>query len=213
MEELEALAAGTKAIQLGYPGLTHLAAAWSSKLGMFRDVIALYYQVSPSAIAGMLGRIRTTLVEMVAELASEVPFDELPTQKQVDAAVQVYVNGSQNNSMNFGGSNYGVAGQGAGSRQTQQIGSQAIGVSETGLVELISRLRTALPEVDNPDDRADVEQALDDLEEAATEENPEPEKVRRRFRALERVTVALGSVFIREGVAEIADAVTGMLGS
>jgi hypothetical protein len=111
------------------------------------------------------------------------------------------------------GHNYGVLGQGAGSSQSQRIGSQRIALNEIGLVELIRRMRPHLMEINDSTDRADVAQALDDLEAAAAEHNVDPEKVRRRVRALERMITSSGSALLQRKVSEIATAVTAALGA
>lgn len=53
-------------------------------------------KVLPAALAGVVGRVRTTLVELVSELVATVPADELPTGSQVDQAVHVHVAGRKN---------------------------------------------------------------------------------------------------------------------
>ncbi|MFI9413108.1 cell division protein CrgA [Nocardia gamkensis] len=111
------------------------------------------------------------------------------------------------------GHNYGVLGQGAGASQSQRIGSQKIGLNEIGLVELIRRIRPFLGEINDSTDRADVAQALDDLEAAATEHNADPEKVRRRVRALERMITSSESILLQRKVSEIATAVAAALGT
>ncbi len=198
VEELEAMAtAEDSTLKIAMQGFPALAAWWSNDLPMFQDIQALYYQVGRASLAGMVGMVRTTLVEMVADMTKDVPMNELPSKSQVDSAVQVNVYGSQDQYTTNVGTNAGVIGQGAGSQQTQTNN----GVSPDQFSELIAQMRAALDEVSDDDDRAEVEQAIDDFEEAVTS-GAEPEKVRRRARVLQRVGSAVGGVLLSAAVSE-----------
>jgi hypothetical protein len=97
IEELERMAMSNKdSVSLTMPGFAELAALWSSELGMFQQILSVYYKVSTVTIAGVVGRVRTTLVELVSELVATVPADELPSQSQVDRAVHIHVQGKKN---------------------------------------------------------------------------------------------------------------------
>jgi hypothetical protein len=49
----------------------------------------MYWSISPAAILGVLGQIRTALTEFVAELRNEVgDCDELPSAEQADGALR-----------------------------------------------------------------------------------------------------------------------------
>ena len=56
--------------------------------------------------------------------------------------------------------------------------------------------------MNDPDQKADAEQAIDDFEEATSAGDPEPEKVRRRWGIIERVGTALGSAALTQAVKE-----------
>ncbi|KAA1428621.1 AbiTii domain-containing protein [Mycolicibacter arupensis] len=186
IEELAEMAAREKPVNMAGEGFSVAAALWTQQLGnMFQKIDALYYSVLPSTIAGVVGMVRTTLVEIVIDLAKDVPLDSLPTRDKVDAAVQVHINSNDNNSINVAGGNTGVIGQGAGSTQIQN------NTVPTELTDIITKMREALADIHDPDQRADAEQAIDDFDEAVSESKPEPEKIKRRSRALERVTTAI----------------------
>lgn len=184
--------------KMGYGIFSVVAAQWSAQLPMFQDVTALYYQVSPSALVGMVGTIRTTLVEIVIDMAKDVPLNSLPTRAKVDSVVQVHVGTNNSYEVNVGGNNSGVIGQGTGFTQTQNASVPA------ELVALIGQMRSALPEVADDDQRADVAQAIDDFEESVSEDDPKPEKVKRRWRALERFGTAVTSAVLTEAVKDAA---------
>jgi hypothetical protein len=68
-----------------------------------------------------------------------------------------------------------------------------------------------LADVNDPDEKADAEQAIDDFEDAASASDPEPEKVKRRWGIVERVGTALGSAVLTEAVKQGAPVVTDYL--
>jgi hypothetical protein len=203
IEEIIQTATGKKTSQkMGYGSFSLVAAGWSEKLPMFQDVTALYYQVSTSAVAGIVSAVRTTLVEMVIDIAKDVPLDTLPSRAKVDSVVKVHVG---NNEVNIGGNNSGVIGQGDGSTQIQNNSVPK------ELVDLIVKLRATLPELSDTEQRADAEQAIADFEESVSEDKPEPEKVKRRWAMLERVGTALGTAVLTEAVKEGAPMVADYL--
>ncbi|MCZ1073269.1 hypothetical protein NXT08_24900 (plasmid) [Rhodococcus pyridinivorans] len=198
VEELEAMATnGPDTQKFTSDVLPAVAAAWSTEIGAFQEITSLYWKVGRTSIAGIVGMVRTTLVEMVADMTKGVPMNELPSKNQVDSAVQVNLYGSQDQYTTNVGTNSGVIGQGAGSQQTQMN----YGAVSAQLAELIAQMRSALDEVPDSDDRADVEQAIDDFEDAVTS-NAEPEKVQRRARALQRVASAVGSAVLSAAATE-----------
>lgn len=203
VEELVQTATSSqKFMRMGYETFSLVAARWTKTLGPWQSVTALYYSVSPSSVAGIVSMIRTTLVEIVIDLAKDVPLDTLPSQAKVDSVVQIHV-GSKDEYQVSVGTNSGIIGQGAGSTQIQSNDVPA------ELTMLISKMREVVAEVDDADQRADALQAIDDFDDAVSDDEPEPEKVKRRSRALERVTAAIGSAVLtqaaKDGVALAAE--------
>lgn len=96
IEELERLAAQDDAVRLGYSAFADLAAMWTNQLGAFQSVDGVYYKVLPSTMAGIISRVRTMLVQLVADLADGLPLDDLPSRERVDSAVNVNVYGKGN---------------------------------------------------------------------------------------------------------------------
>lgn len=207
LEEIVQMAAsGEKSMKMGYAIFSVVAAEWTKMLGPWQAITALYYSVLPSSIAGIVSMIRTTLVEIVIDLAKDVPLDSLPSKAKVDAAVQVHIGSQDNNyEVNVSGSNSGVIGQGDGSRQTQMHSAPS------DLVPIIAQLRGALADVSNPEQRADAQQTIDDFDEAVSEGDPKPEKIKRRWGIIERVGTALGSAVLTEAVKQGAPIVAAHL--
>lgn len=86
IEELEQLA-GQKQLSFASPGLAYAQTIWNGQLDEFQSIINLYYVMSGTVLAGVLGQIRTKLVDLVADLTADTPLSELPKKDQVDAAV------------------------------------------------------------------------------------------------------------------------------
>lgn len=196
VEELAEMASRGESITMTGATFPLVASRWSQQLPMFQDVLSLYWSMLPSTIAGIVDNVRTALVEIVIDLAKDVPMDALPARAKVDTAVQVHVGSSDSYEVNVGGNNSGVIGQGAGSTQIQNSSVPK------ELVDLIGTLRAALPQVADDEQRADAAQAIEDLEESITEPKPKPEKVKRRWALLERLATALGSAAVTEAVKE-----------
>ncbi|ORA80666.1 hypothetical protein BST29_16130 [Mycobacterium malmoense] len=203
LEDLVQTAASTqKSLHMGYAIFSVVASEWSKMLPMFQDVTGLYFSVTPPAVAGIVSMIRTTLVEIVIDLAKDVPLDKLPSQAKVDSVVQVHI-GSKDEYQISVGTNQGVVGQGPGSTQIQNNSVP------TELTTLIGQMRDALEDIEDSEQRADAEQAIDDFEESVSEDDPKPEKIKRRSRMLEKVTTAVGSAVLsgaaKEGVTLAAE--------
>lgn len=86
IEELQHLA-GQEKLSFTGPGLALAQAAWNRELGPFQSVDGLSFVLSGSVFMGILGQIRTKLVDVVADLTADTPMSELPRKGQVDAAV------------------------------------------------------------------------------------------------------------------------------
>ncbi|MGY2025986.1 AbiTii domain-containing protein [Nocardia gipuzkoensis] len=202
-QPVEDLAAMNCSNRIGFEGLNFAVSVWNKALPFGQEIIQLYYMTSDSAMTGMLGTVRTTLLEMVLDMTQDVPLDQLPSRNQVDAAVQVHVHGGTRDqyNVNVGGANHGVIGQGVGSTQTQHNGT------DLELQKNIAAIRAALEEVEDSDDRSAVAQSVDDFEEAV--EEGDPETVRRRGGMLSRLAAGIGNVALTAAVSEGVQAAVG----
>ncbi|MGW0006099.1 AbiTii domain-containing protein [Nocardia grenadensis] len=203
-QPVEDLAAMKGSNRISFEGLAFAASAWNKKLPFGQEIVQLYYQTSDAALTGMLGTIRTTLLEMVLDMTQDVPFDQLPDSKKVDAAVQVHVHGGTRDQYNLKvGTNTGVIGQGLASVQTQH------NVNNPELQQSFAAIRSALEEIEDADDRDAVAQSVNDFEEAVSE--GDPEVVRRRGGVLRRLASGIGNVALTAAVSEGVQAAIGAL--
>ncbi|MGW5918105.1 AbiTii domain-containing protein [Nocardia fluminea] len=181
--------------------LAFAQSAWNKELPWAQDIVQIYYKVSSSALTGLLGTIRTTLLEMVLDMSQDVPLDQLPSRRQVDAAVQFHVHGARDQYNVKVGTNAGVLGVGPGSTQTQN------NISDPGIQESIAAIRDALEDVEDPDERAALAQSVDDFEEAVA--GGDLETVRRRGGMLNRLVAGVGNVALTTAVSEGVQAAIG----
>ncbi|MCP2317941.1 hypothetical protein APR12_003294 [Nocardia amikacinitolerans] len=203
-QPVEDLAAMNGSHRIGFAGLSFAASVWNKRLPFAQEIVQLYYMTSDSTVPGLLGTIRTTLLEMVLDMTQDLPLDQLPTRNQVDAAVQVHVHGGTHEQYNVEvGTNHGVIGQGTGSTQAQHNGTDS--TPEAAL----AAIRAALAEIDDPDDRAVLAQSVDDFEEAVA--HGDPETTRRRGGMLSRLAAGIGNVALTATVSEGVQAALGAL--
>ena len=90
VEELETMA-GTKSLYFASPGLAYAQSVWNSELDMFQQIVGMSYMFPGSVLAGVLGQVRTRLVDLVAELTANTPLAELPGKATIDAAVGQHI--------------------------------------------------------------------------------------------------------------------------
>lgn len=82
-------------LKLTLPGSQEVAALMNHDIGdPFQQITAVYWSVSAPALSGVLDRVRTTLVELVAEMRAGMPeAAETPSAAVADQAVNVVVHG------------------------------------------------------------------------------------------------------------------------
>ncbi|MEU9255474.1 hypothetical protein AB0D66_26965 [Streptomyces sp. NPDC048270] len=83
--------------RLGIPGGLELTRLMDSASGNpFQRITDIYWSVSPAALHGLVDQVRTTVVELVAELRAAMPEDQqIPTPDQMDHALHVVVHGDR----------------------------------------------------------------------------------------------------------------------
>jgi hypothetical protein len=96
--ELESMVRkGDSHIKLTLPAAADLANYMNSQFqheAPGQTITSLYWSVSPTAIDGVIDRIRTNLVSIVAEMrAAGIKADQLPPAATADQAVNVVING------------------------------------------------------------------------------------------------------------------------
>jgi hypothetical protein len=94
--EIEALIQShkDKPVQISLPGARELARIMQSDAGGGVHIDSIYWTVTHSALEGVVDQIRTRLVELMAELRSLTPSNQLtPNSEQAEAAVNIVLRG------------------------------------------------------------------------------------------------------------------------
>lgn len=184
VEELEQLA-GQKSLSFSSPGLSMAQTIWNGQLGPFQSINGLSYTMTGSAVAGMLGQIRTQLVDVIADLTADTPMSELPSKGQVDAAVSEHIGAGTvyNTTINA------VSGPVA-------IGTEAEAKTEGLSVEDVLRLLDAVQEATAVDveeaDQAEVLEAVSDLRAALSKATPDTGEVVKQAGRLRSLGIKMG---------------------
>lgn len=96
--ELEHMAARDETVRLQHPGMPDLVSYLNSTAEYGTTIRAMYWQVAPTSIRGVLDSIRTTLVALVAEMRA-VGVEEMPSAEAANQAVNVVIHNAKRSSI------------------------------------------------------------------------------------------------------------------
>jgi hypothetical protein len=200
VEELERLAQ-SQTLHFKPAGLAAAQVTWNRSIAPYQSVINLSYVLGGSIFAGILGQIRTKLVDLIADLTMATPLTELPRREEVDAAVlhrighvgDVYTTTVLKTS--------GPTAIGAGA-----IASSGTSVDDA--LQLLAAIQSAA-ELALPD-TADLEVALAELRDSITTPHPETGEVVRRLGNLRAVADKLGIVAVSSATSAAVTAITDL---
>lgn len=184
VEELEQMA-GAKSLSFSSPGLSMAQAIWNRQLGPFQSISSLSYTMMGSVVAGMVGQVRTQLVDIIADLTADTPLSELPSKVQVDTAVSEHIGAGTVYNTTINSASGPVA-----------IGTEPEARTEGLGIEDVLRLLDAVQEAASSDveeaDRAEVWQAVADLRVALSKESPDTGDVVKKAGKLRSLGVRAG---------------------
>lgn len=201
VEELEQHASA-KSLLFRTNRLAYAETMWNTELHMFQQVSNLHYTMSGSTVAGMLGQIRTKLVDFVADLTAGTPLTGLPGKERVDAAVHARIGDVYNTTIMKADGPLAI---GSGAEAKTE------GLSVDDALRLLAEVRTSAEDVP-AEDRAELDQAIDDLQATLEEDQPETGEVVRRAgkvrAAAQGVAQKVGMLAITAATTTAVDAVT-----
>jgi hypothetical protein len=197
VEELERLSMKDN-LSFKSPGLTYAQMVWNDSLPSYQQVASLQHVMPGSAIAGMLGQVRTRLVDLVADLTSDTPLSELPKKAQVDAAVTDRIGDIYNTTI------HAIEGP-VGIGKKARIISEGLSV-EAALNLLAEVQHTATADVAGPE-RAELLDAVAQLRAAITHESPDAGDVVKKAGKLRKVADKLGVASVSAAVGGAAQAI------
>lgn len=199
VEELEELAR-QKSLSFASPRLTFAESVWNERLGPFQQVMALHYTMAGSRVAGMLGQIRTRLVDLIAELTASTPLEELPGKDTVDAAVHERIGDVYNTTIQQTG---GALAIGAHAE------AESTGLSVDDALRLLSEVRRVAADV-GAEERCAIEQAVDDLEGILGQDEPDTGEVVRKVGKLQAAAQKIGILAVTAATTTAVQTLTDM---
>lgn len=202
VEELEQLAA-TKRLRFSSPGLSYAQVLWNKQLGPFQSIHGMSYVMTGSAIAGILGQIRTQLVDVIADLTADTPLTDLPGKEQVDAAVTQHI--GQVYATTIGKAEGPLA-----------IGTEASATAEGLSVDDALRLLDGVRAVAEAAAGADVEEllaAVHELREAVAQDEPNTGEVVKKAGKLRTLADKVGVATVTAATSSATGALIEMAAS
>jgi hypothetical protein len=197
IEELQHLA-GQKKLSFTSPGLVVAQAIWNRKLGPFQSVDGLSYVMSGSAVTGILGQIRTKLVDVVADLTADTPMSELPKKGQVDAAVNHRLGDIYNTTIQ---TTNGPVAIGAKARASTE------GLTVEDALRLLDKVQQAAADIADTQ-RGELLDALTELRAAVERDEPDTGEVVKKVGKLRAIADKLGVASVAAATGGAAQAIT-----
>lgn len=182
--ELESLSK-TATVSFTTADLSFAKVLWNLELDTdYQQILSLTYAVSGPTIAGILSKIRTQLVEVIADLTADIPLTELPRKDQVDSAVSHHIGTQYNTTIQ---STNGPTAIGNKAKATTNV----LSIEDT--IKLLDAAQeTASTEVHNASDKAELLSAIADLRAAATQTTPNTGEVVKKAGKLRALTERVG---------------------
>lgn len=197
IEELEKLA-GQENLSFKTSALAYAQTLWNEQLGPFQQVMGLKYVMSGSAMSGILGQIRTQLVDVVADLTADTPLSDLPKKDQVDAAVSHRIGNVYNTTIQEANGPVAIGSKAKASTE---------GLNVDDALRLLQHVRTAADEAEETD-RAELLEAVEELRAAVEQERPDTGDVVKKVRKLRAIANKIGVASISAATGGAAQALT-----
>lgn len=200
VEELERLAQ-EKTLHFKPDRLAMAQTMWNRELDAFQSIVSMSFTLSGSVFSGILGQIRTKLVDVIADLTAATPLTELPRREDVDAAMLQRI---------------GHVGDVYTTTVVKPIGPTAIGAgaqASAGLsVDDVLALLAAVQDAAQTagPDASDIEDAVASLRDAVTSPAPETGDVIKRAGRLREVADKLGIAAVSSATSTAISALTDL---
>jgi hypothetical protein len=166
-------------------------------LGPFEQVVSMSFVMSGSAFSGVLGQIRTQLIDVVADLTADTPLAELPRSDQVDAAVGQHI-GTQYKTEIHGAN--GPIGIGTNASATSE------GLTIDEVIRLLDAVRDASGVVVDERAKAELLEAVKDLRVEAQSGAPDTAQVVKKAGRLRAAAASIGIPAVSSAVGGAVEA-------
>ncbi|MFJ5545630.1 AbiTii domain-containing protein [Micromonospora chalcea] len=197
VEELQQLAEQKK-LTITQSGLTVAQAVWNRELPPFHNIDSLSFVMSGSTVMGILGQIRTKLVDVVADLTADTPMSELPKKGQVDAAVNHRLGDIYNTTIQT--TNGPLAIGAAATASTE-------GLTVEDALRLLDKVQQAAADIADTQ-RGELLDALTELRAAVESDEPDTGEVVKKVGKLRAIADKLGVASVAAATGGAAQAIT-----
>lgn len=162
----------------------------------------LRFTVFGAVLAGMLGRIRTQLVDMIADLTASTPLAELPGKDAVDAAVSTHI-----------GVQYNTTIQSA--IGPTAIGSNTVaiteGISIDDAIKLLDAVKDASGDVEDESTVSELLACVQELRDELRSTQPSTTEVVRKVDKLKAIAANVGGASLSAAVSRVVEGPTTMV--
>lgn len=196
LEELEKFA-GQDTLLFSDARLAYVQALWNAELeDGFQQVVRLSFTLTGPIISGLLGQIRTQLVDVVADLTADTPLVQLPDKEQVDAAVGQHIGVQYNTTVHTRGG-------------PMAIGNKAMATSEginlKDALRLLDAVRTASEDVSDQQTKDRLRATIADLQNEVQAEEPDTGAVVKKVGRLKAVATGIGNATLSAAVSGVVE--------
>lgn len=201
VEELEQLAT-KESLSFTNGPLSYAEDLWNQELGPFQRVMNLRFTFSGSMFAGVLGQIRTQLVDMIADLTAQTPLAELPRKDAVDAAVSTHIGVQYNTTIQ------NPSGPSA-------IGSNAVaktvGLSIDDAIKLLDSVQNASNDVQDESVKSELLACIQDLRDELQSSEPSTNEIVGKVGKLTAIAARVGGAGLSSAVSGAVEGLTTMV--
>lgn len=200
VEELEKMSA-SKSLSFAGPGLAYAQTLWNNELGPFQQITGMSFKLSGSAISGVLGQVRTQLVDLIADLTADTPLAELPGKAQVDAAVGQHI-----------GTQYvtTISSTNAPTAIGTKAKARSEGLSVGEVIELLDAVRAEADLVPSGASQVELLEVLEDLRVEILKAKPDTGAVVKKAGKLRTAALSVGMPALTAAVGGAVEALTSL---
>lgn len=200
VEELQTLAL-SESLSFKTTGLTYAQTIWNDKLDTFQQIVGMSFVLSNSRVAGILGQVRTQLVDIVADLTADTPLNELPKKDQVDAALGQHIGTQYNTTIHAANGPMAIG---------TEVEATVRGLTVDEAVKLLDAVRAASSKVANDNGRAELLSAIEALRAEAEKTTPDTGEVVKKVGRLRAAAEGIGLPSLTAAVGGAVEAFTSL---
>jgi hypothetical protein len=198
VEELEQMST-RQSLSFTSAGMAYAQSLWNKELGMFQQVMNLKFTATGAVFAGVLGQIRTQLVDLIADLTATTPLEDLPKKEAVDAAVSSHIGVQYNTTIQSTSGPTAIGNAASASSE---------GLSIDDAVTLLDAVRDATTQVKDSDDKAELLACVQELRDELRAATPSADAVIKKTGKLQQIAARIGDIGLGAAVGGAIEGLT-----